>query len=125
MTVSYFPNWHVSGAEGVYRISPNLMVVVPTSHHVSLSYGYTPVDYEGWALTLLALVGLVFLIRRPVAPVAAVRRPALGQRQPAGPTKAAAVGTMRDLWGHVRGPEEPRPPWPGVVGRAHERSRGQ
>jgi hypothetical protein len=112
VTVSYFPNWHVSGAQGVYRISPNLMVVVPTSHHVSLSYGYTPVDYEGWGLTLLALVGLVFLIRRPVAPVAAVRRPALGQRQAVGPTTAAAAGTMKDLWGHVRGPAEPRPPWP-------------
>ena len=80
VTVSYFPNWHVSGAEGVYRISPNLMVVVPTSHHVSLSYGYTPVDYEGWALTLLALVGLVLLIRHPLAPVIAVRRPGLGRR---------------------------------------------
>jgi hypothetical protein len=80
VTISYFPNWHVSGAEGVYRVSPNLMVVVPTSHHVSLSYGYTPVDYEGYALTLLALVGLLFLIRRPLAPVAAVRRPGLGQR---------------------------------------------
>jgi hypothetical protein len=112
VTVSYFPNWHVSGAEGVYRISPNLMVVVPTSHHVSMSYGYTPVDYEGWGLTLLALVGLVFLIRRPVAPVAAVRRPALGQRLPVGPTKAAAAGTMKDLWGHVRGPADPQPPWP-------------
>ncbi len=112
VTISYFPNWHVSGAEGVYRISPNLMVVVPTSHHVSMSYGYTPVDYEGWGLTVLALIGLVFLIRRPVAPVAAVRRPGLGRRQPAGPTEAAVVGTMKEFWGHVRGPEGPRPPWP-------------
>ena len=80
VTISYFPNWQVSGAEGVYRVSPNLMVVVPTSHHVSLSYGNTPVDFEGYALTLLALVGLLFLVRRPLAPVAAVRRPGLGQR---------------------------------------------
>ena len=84
VTVSYFPNWQVSGAEGVYRISPNLMVVVPTSHHVSMWYGYTPVDYEGWGLSLLALVGLFFLIRHPVAPVVAVRRPALGRRAPPG-----------------------------------------
>ncbi len=27
--VSYFPNWEVSGAEGPYRVAPNLMVVVP------------------------------------------------------------------------------------------------
>jgi hypothetical protein len=80
VTISYFPNWHVSGAKGVYRVSPNLMVVVPTSHHVTLSYGYTPVDFEGYALTLLALVGLLFLARRPLAPVAALRRPGLGQR---------------------------------------------
>ena len=42
VTISYFPNWQVSGAEGVYRVSPNLMVVVPTSHHVSLWYGTRP-----------------------------------------------------------------------------------
>ena len=29
--VSYFPNWTAHGAEGPYRIAPNLMVVVPTS----------------------------------------------------------------------------------------------
>ena len=34
--ISYFPNWHVSGAEGPYRIAPNLMVVVPTSTDVHL-----------------------------------------------------------------------------------------
>jgi hypothetical protein len=112
VSISYFPNWQVSGAEGVYRISPNLMVVVPTSHHVSMSYGYTPVDYEGWGLSILALVGLFLLIRRPVAPVIAVRRPGLGRRQPLGPTEAVMVGTVRDLWGHVHGPETPRPPWP-------------
>jgi hypothetical protein len=64
---SYFPNWHVSGAKGPYRVSPNLMVVIPTSNHVSLSYGYTSVDYLAWFLTLLGLVGLVWLWRsKPV-----------------------------------------------------------
>src|SRR5262249_13851154 len=33
--ISYYPNWKVSGGEGPYRVSPNLMVVVPTSTHVS------------------------------------------------------------------------------------------
>jgi hypothetical protein len=113
VTISYFPNWQVSGASGVYRISPNLMVVVPTSHHVSLWYGNTPVDYEGWGLSILALIGLFLLIRRPVAPVAAVRRPGLGRRQDPGPTEAAVVGTVKDLWGHVRRPETAQPPWPG------------
>ena len=79
------------------------MVVVPTSHHVSLSYGYTPVDYEGWGLTLLALVGLFFLIRRPVAPVVAVRRPALG---PAG------LGRRERRW---PGGHDPLGAWPGAA----------
>jgi hypothetical protein len=92
------------------------MVVVPTSHHVSLWYGYTPVDYEGWGLSLLALIGLFLLIRHPVAPVVAVRRPGLGRRQALAPTEAAMVGTVKDLWGHVRGPEQPRPPWPSAPG---------
>ena len=53
---SYFPNWKVSGADGPYRVTPNLMVVVPTSTDVELRYGWTPVDIAGWVLTLLGLV---------------------------------------------------------------------
>ena len=30
--ISYFPNWQASGAEGPYRVTPNLMVVIPTEH---------------------------------------------------------------------------------------------
>ncbi len=85
VTVSYFPNWQVSGAKGVYRVSPNLMVVVPTSHHVKLWYGFTPVDYEGWAMSILALGGLVLLCRRRPARLAALRRPGLGQGVGPGP----------------------------------------
>ncbi len=57
--VSYFPNWKVSGAKGPWRVTPNLMVVVPTSTHVSLHYGWTGVDRLGWLVSLLALIGLV------------------------------------------------------------------
>ncbi len=60
--VSYFPNWHVSGAEGPYRVTPNLMVVIPTSHHVRLQYGYTPVDVAGMLLSLIGLAGVVWLV---------------------------------------------------------------
>ena len=60
---SYFPNWHASGADGPWRVGPNLMVVVPTSEHVSLSYGFAPVDYGSWLLTLVAIAGLVALVR--------------------------------------------------------------
>lgn len=59
--VSYFPNWHASGAEGPYRVAPNLMVVVPTSHDVVLTYGSSPSDVVGQLLSLAALVGLVLL----------------------------------------------------------------
>ena len=56
------------------------MVVVPTSHHVRLWYGTTPIDVGGWLLSLLGLAGLVLLIRRPLAPVVAVLRPGFGRR---------------------------------------------
>ncbi|HEX8802793.1 MAG TPA: hypothetical protein VF743_01330, partial [Acidimicrobiales bacterium] len=63
--VSYFPNWEASGAEGPYRVTPNLMVVVPTSNHVELTYGRTPVEYVAYGLTLVGLAGLVLLARWP------------------------------------------------------------
>jgi hypothetical protein len=58
---SFFPNWQASGATGPYRVSPNQMVVVPTSKHVELSYGTTNVDRLAWLLTFIGL-GLVGLI---------------------------------------------------------------
>jgi hypothetical protein len=60
---SYFPNWHASGADGPWRVTPNLMVVVPTSNHVELHYGYTNVDFLGYGISLIGLVGLVWLWR--------------------------------------------------------------
>ena len=36
---SWFPNWEVEGADGPYRATPNQMVVVPTSKHVTLQFG--------------------------------------------------------------------------------------
>ena len=64
---SYFPNWQVSGAKEVYRVTPNLMVVVPTANHVTLTYGYTPIDWAGFLLSLLGIAGVIVLWRlRPV-----------------------------------------------------------
>ena len=57
--VSYFPNWHVSGAEGPWRATPNLMVVVPTRHHVVLTYGTTAVTLAGDVATF---AGLAFVV---------------------------------------------------------------
>jgi hypothetical protein len=61
---SYFPNWKVSGADGPYRITPNLMVVIPTSTHVRLHYGWTTLDLAAWALTALGLAAAILPARR-------------------------------------------------------------
>ncbi len=61
---SFFPNWEVSGAEGPYRLAPNMMVVIPTEHDVKLTYGLTSWDWLGRILTLAGVVGLVWLFRR-------------------------------------------------------------
>ncbi len=58
---SYFPNWGASGADGPYRVGPNLMAVVPTSSEVELSYGYTGVEYLAYLLTFAGLAGLALL----------------------------------------------------------------
>ena len=58
---SYFPNWKVSGAKGPYRLSPNMMVVIPTSSHVELSYGLTKADWAGRIITIGGAVGLALL----------------------------------------------------------------
>lgn len=61
--VSFFPNWKAHGAKGPYRTTPNFMVVVPTSTHVKLTYGYTALDLGSYALTFIGLVGLVVFWR--------------------------------------------------------------
>ena len=40
---SYFPNWRAKGAKGPYRVTPNLMVVIPTDEHVTLTAELHPV----------------------------------------------------------------------------------
>lgn len=62
---SYFPNWQVSGAEGPYRVSPNLMVVIPTDTSVELTYGWTAVDVGSYGLTGLGIAGAILLARWP------------------------------------------------------------
>ena len=62
--VSYFPNWRVEGARGPWRVTPNFMVVVPTTNDVTLHYGYTGVEALGWLVSLIGLAGVVLLFRR-------------------------------------------------------------
>ncbi len=60
--ISYYPRWQATGATGPYRVSPNLMVVVPTSKNVSLVYGNTPIVSLGNGLSDLAVIaGLIVL----------------------------------------------------------------
>jgi hypothetical protein len=61
---SYFPNWTVKGARRVYRVTPNLMVVVPTSKHVTLTYGTTPVDWLGYVVSGLGILGVLWMAWR-------------------------------------------------------------
>jgi hypothetical protein len=61
--VSYFPNWEASGAEGPYRIGPNMMVVVPTDTSVELTYGRSLIDHVSVLLTLVG-IGLCVWWRR-------------------------------------------------------------
>jgi hypothetical protein len=66
--ISYYPRWQVTGATGPYRVSPNLMVVVPTSKNVSLVYGNTPIVTFGNVLSdvtvIAGLITLVVTLRR-------------------------------------------------------------
>lgn len=62
---SYFPNWRAHGAEGPYRVAPNLMVVVPTSEHVELTYGREPIEWMSYGLTALGIALVILLATRP------------------------------------------------------------
>jgi hypothetical protein len=73
---SYFPNWQASGAKGPWRVTPNFMVVVPTSTHVRLHYGRTSMDWLAIVLTLAGVVVALVLAR--LAPVV------IGDRWPRG-----------------------------------------
>jgi hypothetical protein len=57
--VSYFPNWRATGADGPWRATPSLMVVVPTEADVVLEFRDTWAESAGKALTFLGLAGVV------------------------------------------------------------------
>jgi 6-pyruvoyl-tetrahydropterin synthase-like protein len=92
--VSYFPNWQVKGAQGPWRVSPNLMVVVPTGSEVSLGYGRTPVDWAGIALTVLGLLALAALARWRLAPLP--ERPSRSRAEEAGEGEDASTGPTEE-----------------------------
>ena len=84
--VSYFPNWEVDGAEGPYRVAPNMMVVVPTEQRRPPAR--TAAAASDLFFYLLTLVGIGLLRRasasgatsvstaRPPSPAGRGRAPA-------------------------------------------------
>jgi hypothetical protein len=62
--ISYFPNWQASGATGPYRVTPNLMVVVPTAHNVVLHYGASSANRAGQGLTIVGVAALCVVVIR-------------------------------------------------------------
>src|SRR6478735_1845816 len=77
---SYFPNWEAHGARGPWRLSPNLMVVVPTRHDVRLHFARSGAEKVGGAGSVVGLAGLVAL---GISDVKRRRRP-----RPTGPTSS-------------------------------------
>lgn len=90
--VSYFPNWRATGAEGPWRATPNLMVVVPTSHDVTLTYGTTNANFLGDGCTLVGVAILVVL-------VLAWRR----RRRSAPSTRSLTLSSHHDQALHISG----------------------
>ena len=73
---SYFPNWSAAGADGPYRVTPNLMAVVPTAEEVTLEYGRSPVELVAMALTAAGLAWAAWLVWRTRRSAARTTRPA-------------------------------------------------
>lgn len=60
--ISYFPNWVADGAEGPYRASPSLMVVVPTQEDVVLEFRDTWAETGGRIMTILGVLALIGVV---------------------------------------------------------------
>lgn len=58
ISVSYYPNWKVEGADKIYLVSPSFMLVFPNKTNVRLYYGTTTADLIG---ALLSFFGLLYL----------------------------------------------------------------
>ena len=68
---SYYPWWTARGADGPWRLAPNYLVVVPTSHTVVLTASPGTVENVSWVISLLAVaatIGLAVWDRRRSRP---------------------------------------------------------
>jgi hypothetical protein len=72
--ISYFPNWRATGADGPWRATPSLMVVVPTDDQVVIEFVDTWAESIGKVLTVVGLGAVVVMTvlwkRRRVTPAA-------------------------------------------------------
>ena len=57
--VSYFPNWTATGADGPWRATPSLMMVVPTENEVVIEFDDTWAESGGKLLTLGGVAALL------------------------------------------------------------------
>jgi len=96
--VSYFPNWRVDGAEGPYRVAPNLMVVVPTAKHVSMTYGRSWLEHGSVVVSLAGFGLFLFLLGGWWFP---------GSTSPALAREWEAGEWLGDRDGRRRDPDEP------------------
>lgn len=62
--ISYYPNWKVEGADKVYLVSPDFMLVYPNQENVRLYYGNTLPDIIGFLLSIIGIVIFLILIFR-------------------------------------------------------------
>ena len=113
--VSYFPNWQVSGAEGPWRVGPNMMVVVPTSNHVRLHFERSTLDDVSYVLTLIGIGLLVFfrihgdVRHRGDSPFDPVPAMALAGGPPPG-DDATSAQQAPDDWPWLAESSDPSPP---------------
>jgi hypothetical protein len=95
--VSYHPRWRAEGADGPYLVSPALMMVVPRSGTVRLTYARTWADRLGLGLTALAVV--VLAAQGPVRRRLSAR--SAGQAATPVPADACELPAPPRRWGFV------------------------
>lgn len=88
---SYFPTWRATGAQGPWRLAPNMMVVIPTSKDVRLRVERDGADWLGLGLTGVGLVSVAALAFGP-----RLRRGSRSPAESAEPGSPPSVHTNTD-----------------------------
>ena len=111
--VPYFPNWTAKGARGPYEATPNLMVVVPTTHHVVLQYESKTTNWVGDIGSVVGLLGVLALVRSsPPRPSSTPRSPINNEPEP-----TPSVDSNGDGAEETRGEDsEDHDPWRWLYG---------